>query len=220
MRLHLKMTEAVEDYIAEVSAHEPEQLRLLREETSALESALMQVPPEQGQFLATLVRAIGARRTIEVGVFTGYSLLATALALPADGHIVAFDNNEFWASIAMYHCKKSGVDDKIDLRIGDAHESLTALLAQDGMAGSFDFAFIDANKDGYQNYYEACLALLRPGGLLVFDNVLWHGAVANPTSTDPETAALRVFNPKLRDDDRVDMCLLPLADGISMAVKR
>lgn len=220
MKLHLKMTPAIEQYISEVSARESEPLRLLREETAALPSSLMQVPPEQGQLLATLVRAIGARRTLEVGVFTGYSLLATALALPADGRIVALDNNEFWASIAMDHCKKAGVEHKIDLRIGDAAQSLAGLLAEDGAAGSFDFAFIDANKEGYLSYFEAAYVLLRPGGLLVFDNVLWHGAVANPASTDSETVALREFNARLRDDERIDMCLLPLADGISLAVKR
>jgi predicted O-methyltransferase YrrM len=220
MKLHLKMTPPVEQYITEVSAREPDALRLLREETAALPSSLMQIPPEQGQFLATLVRAIRARRTLEIGVFTGYSLLATALALPADGEIVAFDNNEFWTSIALDHCKKAGVAHKIDLRLGDAEQQLAALLAEDGAAGSFDFAFVDANKEGYLSYFEAACTLLRPGGLLVFDNVLWHGAVANPAATDSETVALREFNARLREDDRVDMCLLPLSDGISLAVRR
>ncbi len=220
MRLHLKMTPVLEQYIAEVSTREPDALRLLREETAALPSNLMQVPPEQGQLLATLVRAVGARRTLEIGVFTGYSLLATALALPPDGRIVALDNNEFWTSIALYHCKKAGVESKIDLRVGDARASLETLVAEEGAAGSFDFAFIDANKEGYVSYLDAACTLLRPGGLMVFDNVLWHGAVANPAATDSETQALREFNRRLRDDDRVDSCLLPMADGITLAVKR
>lgn len=220
MKLELTMTEALQDYLVAVSPPEPGVLRLLREETRYLAAYLMQVPPQEAQLLATLVRAIGARRTLEIGVFTGYSLLATALALPPGGQVVALDISEEWTSLAMAHCKSAGVADRIDLRIGDARETLAALVAEEGAAGSFDFAFIDANKEGYADYFDGALALLRPRGVIVVDNVLWHGAVADPSAADSETEAVRRFNERMRDDDRVDYALLPLADGMTVAVKR
>jgi predicted O-methyltransferase YrrM len=180
----------------------------------------MQISPEQGQFLSVLVKAIGARRTLEVGVFTGYSLLSTALALPDDGQVVALDINAEWSAMALEYCKRAGVADKVELRIGDARQSLAALLREEGAAGSFDFVFIDADKEGYTAYYEAALRLLRPGGLVVVDNVLWHGAVVDDSAQDSETRALREFNLRLHHDERVDLSLIPFADGLTFAVKR
>ncbi|NJP65492.1 class I SAM-dependent methyltransferase [Streptomyces spiramenti] len=220
MRIQVELSDAVQDYVADVSLREPDLLLELREETSQLPLHLMQISPEQGQFLALLVKATGARRTLEIGVFTGYSLLATALALPDDGSVVALDLNEEWATTAMEFCTRAGVADKVDLRIGDARETLAGLLREPGAPGSFDFVFIDADKEGYASYYEAALKLLRPGGLVVVDNVLWHGAVVDHEAQDSETRALREFNAKLRDDKRVDLSLLPFADGLTFALKR
>ncbi len=220
MRIQVTVDEALQHYIAEVSLREPDVLRQLREETAALPMHLMQVPPQQGQFLSLLVKAIGARRALEIGVFTGYSLVATALALPADGRIVALEKVEEWAAIARDYCRRAEVTDKVDLRVGDAGQSLVDLLAEPGARGSFDFAFVDANKECYQHYFDAAIELLRPGGLLVVDNVLWHGAVVDDQTRDPETLALRSFNTKLRTDERVDISLLPFADGMTLAVKR
>lgn len=220
MRTPITVDHAVHRYVADISLREPPVLQQLREETSALAGHLMQVPPEQGQFLRLLLAATGARRTLEVGVFTGYSLLSTALALPDDGRIVALDINRDWAELGLYYCRRAGVDHKIDLRIGDAVETLAELVAEDGARGSFDFAFIDANKESYQAYFDGALALLRPGGLIVVDNVLWHGAVVDQAEPDDETAALREFNARLHHDDRVELSVLPVADGMALAVKR
>lgn len=220
MRLQLTLNDALQDYISAVSLREPDVLRELREETAKLPFHLMQVPPEEGQFLSVLVRAVGARRALEIGVFTGYSLLSTALALPDDGQLIGLENNELWGEIALGFCKRAGVAHKVDLRIGDAQQSLAALLDEDGAVGSFDFAFIDANKEGYQTYLDGALRLLRPGGLVVIDNVLWHGAVMNPAARDSETLALQEFNARLRDDQRVAISMIPFADGMTLAVKR
>ncbi|MEU4805542.1 class I SAM-dependent methyltransferase [Actinosynnema sp. NPDC023587] len=220
MRLELTMTEALHDYVTGISPPEPGPLRAVREEAGYLGAGMMQVPPQEARFLATLIKAVGARRTLEVGVFTGYSLLATVLALPPDGQVVALDISEEWTSLAMAHCRRAGVAHQVDLRVGDARDTLAALLAEDGAAGSFDFAFIDANKEGYADYFDGALALLRPGGVIVVDNVLWHGAVADPDATDSETEAVRAFNERVRNDDRVDYAVLPLADGMTVAVKR
>ncbi|MEV7730042.1 O-methyltransferase [Streptomyces sp. NPDC101733] len=220
MRIQVDVNEAMQDYVASISLREPDLLRELREKTSKLPLSLMQISPEQGQFLSVLVKAIGAKRALEVGVFTGYSLLATALALPADGHVTALDISEEWTDIARDFAARAGVADKIDLRIGDARESLAALLREDGAAGSYDFVFIDADKENYGAYYEAALTLLRPGGLIVVDNVLWHGAVLDETKQDSETVALRAFNARVRDDKRVELSVLPFADGLTFALKR
>ncbi|MEE4494076.1 class I SAM-dependent methyltransferase [Streptomyces sp. NPDC050529] len=220
MRIQVELSDAVQDYVADVSLRETDLLRELREKTSELPLHLMQISPEQGQFLSLLVKAIGARRTLEVGVFTGYSLLSTALALPEDGSVVALDLDAGWAATAMEFCGRAGVAGKVDLRLGDARDTLAELVREEGAPGSFDFVFIDADKEGYAEYYEAALKLLRPGGLVVVDNVLWHGAVVNPEAQDSETRALRAFNAKLRDDKRVDLSLLPFADGLTFALKR
>jgi predicted O-methyltransferase YrrM len=219
MRLHVTLNDALQDYISAVSLREPEPLRELREETAKLPFHLMQVPPEEGQFLSVLVKAIGAKRAIEVGVFTGYSLLSTALALPADGHVIGLENNELWGEIALDFCKRAGVGNKVELRLGDAAQTLAALLAEEGAPGSFDFAFIDANKEGYQTYFDGALRLLRPGGLIVVDNVLWHGAVINSAAHDSETRALQEFNARLHQDERVAISMIPFADGMTLAVK-
>ncbi len=220
MRIQVDVSEAMQDYVAGISLREPDLLKELRELTSRLPLALMQISPEQGQFLSLLVSAIGAKRTLEVGVFTGYSLLATALALPDDGRVTALDVNEEWAAVARDFARRAGVEHKIDLRVRDARETLAAMIDEENAAGTFDFVFIDADKENYGAYYEAALILLRPGGLIVVDNVLWHGAVLDDTVQDSETAALRAFNAKVRDDKRVDLSVVPFADGLTFALKR
>jgi predicted O-methyltransferase YrrM len=194
-------------------------LLALREETAQLAQRAMQISPEQGQFMALLARLTGARRCLEVGVFTGYSSLATALALPDDGRIVACDVSEEWTSVARRYWQRAGVDHKIDLRLAPASETLDALLAA-GNGGTFDFAFIDADKTGYLAYYERALALLRTGGLALIDNTLWSGRVADPEVADADTVALRHFNEVLHRDERVDLSLLPIGDGLTLARKR
>lgn len=206
-------------YLQANSLREPESLRQLRDETSQLPGAIMQISPEQGQFMALLIQLMGARRALEVGVFTGYSSLAVALALPADGRLVACDIDGTTAAIAQRHWQAAGVADKIDLRLAPAAESLDQLLAQ-GEAGSYDFAFIDADKGNYPRYYEQCLALVRPGGLIAIDNVLWSGRVADPNDADKRTQAIRDFNAALQQDQRVSLSLVPIADGLSLALKR
>jgi predicted O-methyltransferase YrrM len=176
----------------------------------------MQIGPDQGQLMALLIRLTGARRCLEIGTFTGYSALAVALALPDDGRIVCCDVNERTTAVAQRYWQMAGVAGKIELRLGPAVETLSALVAA-GEAGRFDFAFIDADKDNYDAYYEASLRLLRRGGLIAIDNVLWGGAVADPRYQDADTAALRALNRKLRDDERVEPCMLPIGDGLTLA---
>lgn len=215
----ITLTDPIYQYMNDVSLREAPVLRALREETAALTQRSMQIAPEQGQFMALLVRLLGARRCLEVGVFTGYSSLATALALPPDGRIVACDVSEEWTAIARRYWEQGGVAHKIDLRIAPATSTLDALLQQ-GQAGTFDLAFIDADKTNYLAYYERTLQLLRPGGLVLLDNTLWSGRVADPAVTDPDTVALREFNTALLRDERVDLSLLPVGDGLTLALKR
>jgi predicted O-methyltransferase YrrM len=215
----LLLPESIHDYLVSVSLREPPILRQLRDETAAQPRATMQITPEQGQFMALLMQLMGARNTIEVGVFTGYSSLAVALALPADGHIVACDISDEYTSIARRYWQEAGVDHMIDLQLRPALETLNALLA-DGRRGRFDFAFIDADKTSYEGYYECALELLRPGGIIMVDNVLWSGRVADPKENDPDTTALRAFNNKLHNDSRVALSMLPLGDGVTLALKR
>lgn len=214
----ITMTDELYRYLLEHSLRDHPVLRELREETAALPMARMQVGPEQGQFLALLTRLTGAKRCLEIGVFTGYSSLAVAMALPADGTILALDVNEEWTAIARRYWKKAGVEKKIDLRIGKAIGTLDTLISL-RESGRYDFAFIDADKSGYDDYYERCLRLLRPGGLLAIDNVLWGGAVAQPAH-DADTLALQALNDKLHHDERIDLSMLPLGDGLSLARKR
>jgi caffeoyl-CoA O-methyltransferase len=218
-RQSLTLSDALYDYLLEVSLREPPLLARLREETAALPRSGMQISPEQGQFMALLAELIGARRVLEVGTFTGYSALVVALALPADGRIITCDVDEGMTTIARRYWAEAGVADKIDLRLGPAVDTLDALLA-DGGAGTFDFAFVDADKESYDAYYERALALLRQGGLMVIDNVLWSGAVADPEQQDADTSALRALNAKLHGDQRVSLSLLPVSDGITLARKR
>jgi caffeoyl-CoA O-methyltransferase len=179
----------------------------------------MQIAPEQGQFMALLLQLIGARRCLEVGTFTGYSALACALALPGDGRLVTLDISTEWTAIARRYWIDAGVANRIELRLGPAAQSLAALLEADG-PGSFDFAFIDADKTGYDRYYELALQLVRPGGLIAFDNVLWSGRVADPNAEDADTVALRVLNRKLHVDQRVDLAMVPIGDGLTLARRR
>jgi caffeoyl-CoA O-methyltransferase len=207
------------DYLLAVSLREAPVLKQLRERTAADSMSRMQIAPEQGQFMALLVRLIGARRCLEVGVFTGYSSLAVAAALPADGLIVACDVSEDFTAIAREFWDRAGVAGKIDLRLAPALETLDALLGA-GDAESFDFAFIDADKVNYEGYYERALALLRPGGLVAVDNTLWSGSLVEPADDDEDAQALAAFNRRLLADERVDLSLLPLGDGLTLARKR
>lgn len=207
------------DYLLSTSLREPEILVKLRQETANLPQGRMQISPEQGQFMALLVQLIGAKKTLEVGVFTGYSSLAVALALPADGKIIAADVSEQFTAIARRYWQAAGVADKIDLRLAPGVETLDALLAT-GQAETFDFAFIDADKENYDAYYERSLQLVRPGGLIAIDNVLWSGRVADPQIQDKSTQIIRALNEKLHHDERVTFSLLPIGDGLSLALKR
>jgi caffeoyl-CoA O-methyltransferase len=215
----ISLTDSLYDYLLSVSLREPDLLLKLREETAADPAANMQISPEQGQFMGLLARLMGARRCLEIGVFTGYSSLAIARALPEDGRIVACDISEKWTSVARRYWAAAGVAHKIDLRLATAMETLDRLLA-DGEAGTFDFAFIDADKENYVGYYERALQLLRSGGLVVADNTLWSGRVADPENAEADTVALRHFNELLHGDSRVDLSLVPIGDGLSLARKR
>jgi len=204
------------DYI--VKAHAPEHpvLRKLRQTTGKMPMGIMQIAPEQGHFLAFLVRLIGARRTLEIGTFTGYSALAVALALPENGKVVACDVSEEWTAIARKHWAEAGVENKITLRLAPALETLAALEGE-GKPGRFDFAFIDAHKPEYDAYYEACLRLVRVGGLIALDNMLQGGRVADRGDRSAGAVAIRALNAKLARDERVDAVLLPLGDGLTLA---
>jgi predicted O-methyltransferase YrrM len=212
------LTEAVDRYLGTVVVHETPVQKRLREETSSLPEAAMQIGADQGVFLAFLARLVGARRAIEVGTFTGYSALAVASALPSDGRLVCCDISEKWTSMARRYWAEAGVAGRIELRLAPARETLAALRKRDG-PGSYDFAFIDADKTGYDAYYEACLELIRAGGLIAIDNVLWSGTVADPKDIRPDTVALRAITAKIRDDPRVDACLVSLGDGVMLARK-
>lgn len=215
----ISLTDSLHEYLLEVSLREPGLLRRLREETAADPLARMQISPEQGQFMALLARLTGARRCIEVGVFTGYSSICVAWALPEDGRIVACDVSEHWTSTARRYWAEAGVAHKIDLRLAPAIDTLDALVAE-GEAGTCDFVFIDAEKTEYVEYYERALVLLRPGGLVVVDNTLWSGRVADPEVADEDTVALRHFNEHLHRDVRIDLSLVPIGDGLTLARKR
>jgi caffeoyl-CoA O-methyltransferase len=207
------------DYLLAVSVREPRLLADLREETSRLPSAGMQISPEQGQLLRLLVELVGARRCLEVGVFTGYSSTCVALSLPENGSLVACDVSAEYTDVARRYWRLAGVEQRIDLRLAPALATLDALIAE-GAGNSFDFAFVDADKENYLGYYERCLTLLRPGGLLAIDNVLWGGSVADPSNRAPSTLAIRALNDRVYADERVSISLLPIGDGLFVARKR
>jgi caffeoyl-CoA O-methyltransferase len=213
------LPEPLQDYILATWLREPDVLRRLREETAALPSAGYQIPPDQGQLMALLAKVAGAVNCLEVGVYTGYSSLAVALALPDDGRIVACDVSEEYTSVARRYWQEANVEAKIDLHLRPAIETLDWLLAE-GFAGTFDLAFIDADKSNYGAYYERTLELLRPNGLILVDNVLWHGAIIDEEKQDPDTLALRELNRALKTDERVDLALIPIGDGLTVARKR
>jgi predicted O-methyltransferase YrrM len=206
-------------YLVEHGVREPDILRRLREETADLPQHDMQIAPEQGALMALLVGLIGARRCIELGTFTGYSSLAVALALPADGEIVCCDVSEEWTSVARRYWSEAGVADRVDLRLGPALETLDDLIAG-GASGTFDFAFIDASKREYPDYHERILRLLRQGGLAVYDNVFWDGDVLDESKTDPDTLGVRRLNDRLMADERVSISMIPVADGLTLVQKR
>jgi predicted O-methyltransferase YrrM len=207
------------NYLLSISLREPDILASLREETAKHPMGKMQIAPEQGQFMELLVQLMGATKTIEIGVFTGYSSLCVALALPPNGQIIACDVSEEYTAIARRYWEAAGVANKISLHLGPAINTLDKLIA-DGQAGTFDFAFIDADKENYEAYFERSLQLVRNGGLIVIDNVLWSGLVVDPRVQDTSTVAIRSFNDKLRNDPRVTLSVVPIADGLTLALKR
>jgi predicted O-methyltransferase YrrM len=215
----LVLTDQLYRYMLDHSVHEPDVLQALRQETAQHPMAQMQIAPEQGQFMALLVQLMGVKKALEVGVFTGYSALRVALALPADGRLVACDVSEEYTTIARRYWQQAGVADKIKLHLAPAVETLNHLL-ESGEAGTFDFAFIDADKTSYPTYYELALQLVRPGGLIAIDNVLWSGRVADPDTQDNRTQTIRAFNDALYQDDRIVLSLVPIADGLTLAMKK
>ena len=215
----LTMTEPLRYYLYSTGLREHPVLEELREVTRQHPYGVMQISPEQGQLMALLAKLTAAKKTIEVGVFTGYSALAVALALPDDGTVIACDINEEYTGTARTFWAKAGVEDKIDLRLAPATETLRHLLNQQ-QANTFDMVFIDADKTGYDDYYELCLQLVRPGGLILIDNTLWNGRVADKAIDDDDTIAIRTLNRKVHQDDRVDMVMLPVSDGLTIAIKR
>jgi len=214
----MPVTEELLAYLAQVGVREHPVQKLCRDETTKMPMAMMQIGPEQGAFMALIAKLIDATRYLEIGSFTGYSALSVALALPPAGRVVALDVSKEFTDHARRYWKEAGVDSTIDLRLGPAIDSLDRMIA--AAEGPFDFAFIDADKSNYDAYYERVLKLLRPGGLVALDNMLWSGLVADPRATDAETSALRALNHKIHGDDRVDMALAAIGDGVMLARKR
>lgn len=214
----LGLDAALDDYVQQFGVREPSVLQALREATEKQDLSIMRSAPEQGQLMAMLIRLIGARRILEIGTYTGYATLWMALAIAGDGHIISCDVSEPWTSVARQYWHKAGVADRISLRLAPALITLDALLA-DGAAGSFDFIFIDADKVNYAAYYERSLALLRAGGLMAVDNTLWGGSVIDTDNQEASTCTIRTFNKSLYQDHRIDLAMLPLADGLTLARK-
>ncbi|RDH44846.1 O-methyltransferase [Zooshikella ganghwensis] len=216
---HLKITQDILTYVRDISLRETNTLKALRNETLKMPECNMQILPEQGQFMALLVRLMQAKKALEIGVFTGYSSLCVAQALPDNGELIACDNNADWVNIGRKYWQQAGVEHKISTMIGSAKDSLQQLI-DEKLEGSFDIAFIDADKENYDTYYEFALKLVRKGGLILLDNMLWSGAVVNSSITDTETESLRALNKKISTDERIDLSLLPFADGLTLALKR
>ena len=214
----LSYTSSLRQYVWQYGLREHPALKELRTETEKLPSSMMQICPEQGALMGNLIRLIAAKKTIEVGTYTGYSAMAVALALPDDGEVVACDVSEEWTSVAKKAWEKAGIANKIDLLLAPASNTLDALL-EEGKEGSFDFAFIDADKTNYQIYYEQCLKLIRQGGVIVIDNVLWGGAVTDSNRNDADTEAIRELNQFIATDERVSISMIPVGDGLTVAVK-
>lgn len=212
-------TSVLQEYVVANAVKETDVLRRLREETARHPMSIMQISPDQGQFMGVLVRSLGVRLAIEVGVFTGYSSIAIASNLPDDGELVACDVSEEYTAVARRYWKEAGVDGRIDLRIAPAADTLRNLLEERG-PGTFDFVFIDADKTGYDAYYELSMALVRTGGVILFDNLFMSGGVADPANKEDNVRAIRALTRKLADDPRVDFAILPIADGVGMARKR
>ncbi len=215
----LSNTAALEDYIVATGTRETEVQRRLRAATQSMRNGGMQIGPDQGQFMTLLAKTTGARNALEIGTFTGYSALAVAAALPPDGKLIACDVSREWTDIGRQYWREAGLDGRIELRLGPAADTLAALIRAGG-AGTFDFAFIDADKSSYDRYYEDCLVLVRSGGLILLDNMLWGGAVIDDTDNSADTVALRKLNRKIHDDARVSLSLLPIGDGLTIAHKR
>lgn len=216
---HLELTPPLYDYLLDVSLREPEVLKKLREKTSELPLAIMQVAPEQAQFMQLLLKIIGAKQVLELGTYTGYSALAMALALPDNGRLITCDINTEWTDHAKPFWEASGVDHKIELKLGPALETLNSLLSK-GYKAQFDFIFIDADKANYVAYYELALELITPHGLIAVDNVLWSGDVINPDNTRAQTREIRKLNQHIKNDTRVDVSLLPISDGLFLVRKK
>jgi len=210
---------SIHEYVFEQSVRDDALLNRLRQETARDDMARMQIAPEQGQFMALLVKLISARRIIEVGTFTGYSSLCMARALPDDGEMICCDIDEYWTGIAQRYWQEAGVNNKIDLVLAPALDTLQQLLSA-GNRNQFDLAFIDADKENYDHYYECCLELIRPNGLVLLDNMLWSGRVADDSVNDVDTQAIRALNNKLKGDSRIDLSLLTVADGLTLARKK
>jgi len=212
----IEMTEPLYDYLLDVSLREPDVMKRLRDATESMPDSVMQISPEQGQFMALLIKLMGARTCLEIGTFTGYSALAVALALPGDGRLVACDISDEFTRVGKPFWQEAGVTARIDLRLGPALETLDHMIAVENQTGQFDFAFIDADKTNYAAYVDRCHTLVRPGGLIAVDNVLWSGSVIDNTKNTPDTVAIRALNRALKTDARFDLSLLPISDGLTL----
>jgi len=215
----IQLTPALRDYLVDVSVREPDVLTRLRAETQTLPEARMQISEEQGQLMALLVQLVDVKRGLEVGTFTGYSALAVARVLADDAELHCFDRSEEWTNIAKRYWAEAGVEHKIHLHLGDALPALDRLIAE-GQTGTFDYAFVDADKGNYPEYHERCVRLVRSGGIILYDNVLWSGAVIDDHDDSVDTAAIRALNARLRDDPRVDLSMVPIGDGLTVCRRR